>query len=407
MKQIYPLLALLFLLSLNIQAQKVAICGFNTDDADGFSFLALTNLTAGSAIFFTDGPYVAATNSFTIGGNNAVITYIVPAGGLPEGQVIRVVENGAPDQNTFTLTRTDGGATGSVSLSGGIFQFQAGEPVFAFSATTSVNPEENLSELFGYVLMGGATSGLGDDPAADGDCPRSPGFVAIQHTSTSTDGASFDYNAGTGVRDGIVLADFTNVANWTTSTTNLALSTAEFTNLGFGGLPVEWLGFKAIAVNASVKIFWVTAMELNNDYFAVENSLDGVNFVEIGKVKGAGNSDAPQSYEFTDTNPLGNNLFYRVRQVDFDGATSYTSIVNVNLNGKTSPIKLYPNPVVENLYIEQFYGVMTLFNIAGQQLKRTDVEGFASINMADWEKGVYIVKLVNSNGTMETYKIVK
>lgn len=407
MKQIFTLLALLFFAFTNVFSQKVAICGFNTDGDDGFTFVALTDLSAGSIIYFTDGPYVATTNSFTTGGNNALLTYTVPDGGLPEGQVVSVVENPNPNQNTFTLTRTGGGATGSIAISGGIFQFQEGEPLFAFSASDNLNPTTTLTELFGYVLMGGPVAGLGDDPGADSDCPRSPEFVAVQHTDVATDGASFEFDPGTGIRDGITIVQFTTTGNWTVSGNNIALSTAAFTNLSFGGFPVEWLDFKAVAGDAGVTVSWITASELNNDYFVVENSLDGVEFSALGQVEGAGNSDAPISYEFVDASPKANTVYYRVRQVDFDGGSSFTSVMMVNMGEVAAKVKMYPNPVVSDFTVDQFHGEMTIFNVAGQQLSHNFINGTKTIDLSDLKNGVYLVKLVSVTGTVETHRIVK
>ncbi|MEZ4827034.1 MAG: T9SS type A sorting domain-containing protein [Bacteroidia bacterium] len=409
MKLISTFIVLLISLTYGAIAQKVAICGFNTDDQDGFSFVALDNLTGGAFIYFTDGAYVASSNSFDIsGGNEALVAYTVPAGGLPVGQVITLVENANPNQNTFTITRSGGSSeTGTASVSGGNFRFEAGEPFFAFSASNSSSPTTSLSQLFGYVLMGGPVSGLGDDPAADGDCPTSPQFIAVQHTSTSTDGATFDFNPGTGIRDGITLVQFLSVGNWTVSANNISLTTTAFPNLGFGGLPVEWLDFKAVSADAGVVVSWTTAYELNNDYFVVENSVDGNNFEALGKVDGAGTSDSPISYEFVDATPKADKLYYRVRQVDFDGAYSFTSVAIVNMGEMSGNTKIYPNPVVSNLSVDQFQGEMAIYNIAGQMISRTSVNGSKTIDISGLKNGIYLVKLTSLTGKVETHRIVK
>ncbi|MEZ4774876.1 MAG: hypothetical protein R3D00_16950 [Bacteroidia bacterium] len=135
MKQTFTLLALLFFVSTGVQAQKVALCGFNTDNNDGFAFVALIDLVEGDVIYFTDGTYVASSNSFNVSStNNTVITYTVPAGGIPKGQVIRAEETSS---NTLTATRSGGATpTGSFSISAGSnFRLSGGEPLFAFRAT--------------------------------------------------------------------------------------------------------------------------------------------------------------------------------------------------------------------------------------------------------------------------------
>ncbi|TAL60780.1 MAG: hypothetical protein EPN85_06465 [Bacteroidetes bacterium] len=63
-------------------------------------------------------------------------------------------------------------------------------------------------------------------------------------------------------------------------------------------LPVELLSFSANCKNNSVKLYWQTASEQNNDYFEVERSTDGKIFESIGNAKGAGNSSTISNYEF-------------------------------------------------------------------------------------------------------------
>ncbi|MEZ4774877.1 MAG: T9SS type A sorting domain-containing protein [Bacteroidia bacterium] len=253
--------------------------------------------------------------------------------------------------------------------------------------------------------MGGNASGLGNNPESDLDAPLSPEFVAIQHTSTSTDGAS--YKTTGGLRSNTTLAQLTNVSNWNTSSNNIAISTTAFTNISFGGFPVEWLDFKAVAGTASVTVSWITARELNNDYFVVENSLDGVEFSELGQVEGAGTTDTPTSYEFIDHSPRADRLYYRVRQVDFDGAFSFTSVMMVNIGEVSGKAKMYPNPVVSDLTVDQFQGEMTIFNVAGQQLSSTLINGSKTIDLSNLEKGMYLVRLVSNTGVVETHRIVK
>ena len=71
---------------------------------------------------------------------------------------------------------------------------------------------------------------------------------------------------------------------------------------------------------------WRTETEINNDYFAIERSTDGVNFTELGQVEGAGSTTIPQSYEFIDNAPEFGDNAYRLRIVDTDGTFKYSEI---------------------------------------------------------------------------------
>ncbi len=110
--------------------------------------------------------------------------------------------------------------------------------------------------------------------------------------------------------------------------------------------PIELLYFSAAPKGEAILLQWATATEQNNDYMAVERSADGIRFEEIGRVKGAGATQERQDYRFTDERPLPGLNYYRLRQVDYDGATEYHRIVSVLFDGKERGLGLlaFPNP---------------------------------------------------------------
>jgi hypothetical protein len=111
-------------------------------------------------------------------------------------------------------------------------------------------------------------------------------------------------------------------------------------------LPVELAGFKAkVTEDSKVSLNWMTYSEINNDYFTVERSADGIQFEEVSKVKGKGNSTTINNYETIDSKPLPGVSYYRIKQTDFDGTeTIEKKVVSVNLKGRDSPFSIYPNP---------------------------------------------------------------
>ncbi len=333
MKKVSILLASLLFLSISVHAQLVAICGFNSETPDGFSFVALTNLTAGTVIYFTDGPYVSSSNSFnTSSSSDGVMSYTVPAGGLTEGTLIRAVESSS---NNFTLTRSGGGSTGAMSVLSGSFNLDnGGEVIWAFSSSNATTPAANVTEIFSGIVFGGGSPG--SNPTSDANAPLSANFTYLNFTNNRQDGGYYS-----GSLTNTTLAQFTNTANWTTSTNNITLSTSAFTTPSFGGsvFPVEFVSFEAAAGVRSIELSWVTATELNNDFFAVERSMDSENFTEIGRVAGAGNTNEMRSYQFSDANPASDKMYYRLRQVDFDGATSFSTIVEVTMDAAPAAVK--------------------------------------------------------------------
>jgi hypothetical protein len=108
-------------------------------------------------------------------------------------------------------------------------------------------------------------------------------------------------------------------------------------------VPITLLNFDAVAKGTNVLATWVTATEINNDYFVVERSTDGINFEQVGTRKGAGNSSNTLYYSMTDLEPFAGVSYYRLRQVDFDGQQSESQLVAVNFLDN-NVLTVYPNP---------------------------------------------------------------
>lgn len=92
-------------------------------------------------------------------------------------------------------------------------------------------------------------------------------------------------------------------------------------------LPVELISFTASKEDENIRLEWQTATEINNYGFEIDrasstNSVAG-RWENIGFVAGHGNSSSPKSYTFTDENPYGEMLEYRLKQIDTDGSFKY------------------------------------------------------------------------------------
>lgn len=116
-------------------------------------------------------------------------------------------------------------------------------------------------------------------------------------------------------------------------------------------LPVELVAFDATYKDLTVLLEWNTASEFNNQEFRIERSLDGKDFVEIGKVNGNGTSTIPQYYKFTDNDlQTGTTLYYRLKQVDFDGKFEYSAIKSVIVPATQGLVvgDFFPNPASQS-----------------------------------------------------------
>ncbi len=112
-----------------------------------------------------------------------------------------------------------------------------------------------------------------------------------------------------------------------------------------GGLPIELLSFSAEVEETIVKIEWTTATEINNDFFTVERSQNGIEFEELNVFEGAGNSSQTRQYQTFDRQPYEGVSYYRLKQTDYDGAFTYSDIVSVSVEKPQPVFTVFPNPI--------------------------------------------------------------
>jgi len=119
-------------------------------------------------------------------------------------------------------------------------------------------------------------------------------------------------------------------------------------------LPVELMTFDVNKHNDFVAIHWSTASELNNDYFVLERSANGQSFEEIDLQYGFGTSTVFHDYQYLDEEPIEGLNYYRLKQVDIDGAITYTAIKSVLFESALSvaSFTVFPNPSSQELFIK-------------------------------------------------------
>lgn len=128
-----------------------------------------------------------------------------------------------------------------------------------------------------------------------------------------------------------------------------------------------------------MRLAWTTASELNNQYFEVQHSLDGRTFQAIGQVAGHGNSVQASTYTYTDATPGAATMhYYRLRQVDTDGSSTFGPVQAVSLSAGSSAVQLSvaPNPTTPaELRVQLQYGgtaptaaVLTVHSLLGAQV---------------------------------------
>ncbi|MEL6849669.1 MAG: hypothetical protein AAFP92_14205 [Bacteroidota bacterium] len=109
--------------------------------------------------------------------------------------------------------------------------------------------------------------------------------------------------------------------------------------------PVSWLDFMVHLEAGKAILDWSTSFELNNDYFEVERSTDGLMFQKIDQIPGKGDSQEVQRYQAEDPQVgqlSSENIYYRIRQVDMDGSFSFSRVVALTLSNTHASFEITP-----------------------------------------------------------------
>ena len=134
-----------------------------------------------------------------------------------------------------------------------------------------------------------------------------------------------------------------------------------------------------------------------------------MNFEKIGFVNGNGTTLEEAEYEFLDESTDNSIAYYRLKQLDFDNAFEYSSIISIERNtANRQPLKIYPNPVVDNVTIENGKGLATIYNSTGQLIMQEPINSSKQkINVSRLPKGTYFLKIRKTDGTITSRQFVK
>ncbi len=178
-------------------------------------------------------------------------------------------------------------------------------------------------------------------------------------------------------------------------------------------LPVHFVSFTGqLLPDETVRLNWEAVTDQQHDYFEIEKSGNGSTFASIG----IGPSSAP--YWSIDTSPFTGNNFYRIKQVDKDGAITYSYTISVYYNPERINVLVYPNPVtdvlkirINSVAVDQY--LVSIADVAGRKVHEEKVYlGVAgaeiNINFKQQAPQLYILSIRNSkNEVVVTQKLVK
>lgn len=173
--------------------------------------------------------------------------------------------------------------------------------------------------------------------------------------------------------------------------------------------PVELTVFTGKLIDEkSIELNWETASELDNKGFEIEYSTNGIDWMTIDFVEGAGETELTQAYQFVHNAPEGRTNYYRLKQLDFSGMFEYSPIVSVQMQDRgADDVAVYPNPFTDYLLLsdagEEVFNFQ-LINTLGEVVLH-GVTNANQIDVSGMASGVYRLVLF-SNDTMVSYQSI-
>lgn len=178
-----------------------------------------------------------------------------------------------------------------------------------------------------------------------------------------------------------------------------------YTNLQ---IPVELTSFTAQNADGKILLSWNTATETNNRGFEIQKSFNNKDWLDIGFISGSGTSTEPAAYSFTDNYPSRGTLYYRLRQIDYDGRAEILQQIEVPFETAYELEQNYPNPfnpVTEISYSIPYTGKVALivYDALGREVavlvnrEQTPGRYTVSFDASAFASGIYFYKLQTGN----------
>lgn len=363
------------------------------------NMLILTNTSAASLSGFSSACYVNGTLRRYVANNTSTYSFPVGIGSYQRFDVKNNNMNGVTyiDGSFSPLARHDDADFATLALSDGDGDYLSLAVSGMWTIDPNAQPSSGSYDALAFIAN---ITGLNDND-----------FAIVKRPTGSPDASSWTKGGGTvNGTDGLgrKVSDGYALRMGLTSFSEFGIASTQPSN----PLPVQLISFNAKLTRVgAVEVKWVTATEINNDFFSVERSADGLNFEEIKIVTGAGNTSRTLTYNTIDERPLTGTSYYRLKQTDFDGTVSHSNIVSVVNNGAfvQHNWSVFPNPIIAggnvNITGVLSRGKVEVFEAAtGRKIVTEQIEsGSAKFTIEkDLSKGVYLVRISDENDNPAT-----
>ena len=185
----------------------------------------------------------------------------------------------------------------------------------------------------------------------------------------------------------------------------------------FGPLPVTLTAFNANCQGETIQLNWSTASEFNASHYVIQNSRDGSVWTDLAEVNAAGTTNQTTNYSI-ETQNFGGLSYFRLVQVDLDGATEIFGPISANCELQNNQMSVYPNPTADNFTVRiettQSFENATLElidNMGRVVLSRTiDIESGTTTIPFESEKlqaGVYVIRMRGEGEEFKPVQVVR
>lgn len=331
------------------------------------------------------------------------------------------------------LTMTAPVASGGLTTDAFTAQYFKVSPVATFGSAindTSVPPIVKLNnfEYWDFIRTNGASTVNVTICWKTSDTPD-PNYVTdlglavpdLRVAELDIGTSTWAGDGGTGVTgtgaQGTIRSTSLSVSPSNTSIHHLTLGSTDDSN----SLPIELSSFNAVVVDNTVQLKWKTEVEVNNDFFTVMRSGNGISFEDIAYIKSkTGTGSKAENYEWVDGSPLTGLSYYRLKQTDFDKRESIFQTVNVNVlsadNFSVSPnpsdgseINLnFPRLDTENMGLAK----VVVSDLSGRPIFSDDLKTESSTNLKfdlnrNISPGLYIIRVTVQQQSYVSKLLVK
>ncbi len=259
---------------------------------------------------------------------------------------------------------------------------------------------DDMGDIVSAAQSGSNSAGHGaqNPPATIFGLPDMVSDYTIDITFPEKDGVvesySYDFNAGDIVDNQLTLIAVNSTGSGSCEEESV--------------LPVDLISFRGFIDGSIIKLEWTTANELNNSHFEIERSRDGKSFEKIGEVIGNGTINTRNYYSFYDNMKWTKEMYYRLKQVDYDGSFEYSWTISVHTLFEQASVTIYPNPSSEiitvNLTSQIDSGKIQIVDINGRLVNEITLgknTRLINIDVSGLYSGIYFLKTSNRSSPVK------